>query len=82
VARRIKRGDLGTQALQFKTSTDRLMGVINASQTETAVLLTSDNRVMTVSLKSVKLSGKDGCGDRLVKLKSNETIIAVTAILP
>ncbi|MFP4122725.1 DNA gyrase/topoisomerase IV subunit A [Coleofasciculus sp.] len=82
VVRRIKRGDLGTQALQFKTSTDRLMGVVNASQTETAVLLTSDNRVMNVSLKSVKLSGKDGCGDRLVKLKSNETIIAITAILP
>lgn len=82
VVRRIKRGDLGTQALQFKTSTDRLIGVINASQTETAVLLTSDERVMTVSLKSVKLLGKDGCGDRLVKLKSDETIIAVTTILP
>jgi DNA gyrase subunit A len=78
--RQANRGDLGTQALQFKTATDSLLGMISASQTSEAALITSAERVERLSMKSVKLYGKDGTGDRIVKLKSDEKILAVAAI--
>ncbi|HEY9611279.1 DNA topoisomerase (ATP-hydrolyzing) [Allocoleopsis sp.] len=78
--RQANRGDLGTQALQFKTATDSLVGMISASGTSEVALITSAERVERLPMKSVKLYGKDGTGDRIVKLKSDEKILAVTAI--
>jgi DNA gyrase subunit A len=74
------RGDLGTQALQFKTATDSLVGMISASRTPEVALITSAERAERLSIKSVKLYGKDGTGDRIAKLKSEEKILAVTAV--
>jgi len=78
--RQANRGDLGTQALQFKTATDSLVGMISASGALEVALITSAERVERLPMKSVKLYGKDGTGDRIVKLKSDEKILAVAAI--
>ena len=78
--RRGNRGDLGTQAIQFKTSTDTLVRMVSASGVSDIALVTSEERVVYLSLESIKIWGKDGTGDRLTKLKDEEKVIAVTAI--
>jgi len=79
--RRSNRGDIGTAALQFKTSTDSLVGMVSASSAPEVLLVTSDERVMPLRLDAVKLFGKDGTGDRIAKLKEEEKIIAVATSL-
>jgi len=78
--RRVNRGDLGTQALQFKTSTDSLVGMVPASRESEVMLVTSGERVVRLRLESVKLWGKDGTGDRVAKLQQEEKIIAVAIV--
>ncbi|MCP2729288.1 DNA gyrase/topoisomerase IV subunit A [Limnofasciculus baicalensis] len=78
--RRGNRGDIGTQALQFKTPTDMLVGMVAASSGSEAVMVTSEQRLLRLQLDSVKLWGKDGSGDKLVQLKSEEKIITVTVL--
>ncbi len=78
--RRGNRGDLGTQALQFKTPTDMLVGMVAASSGSEAVMVTSEQRLLRLQLDNVKLWGKDGSGDKLVQLKSEEKIITVTVL--
>ncbi|NBD15804.1 MAG: DNA topoisomerase 4 subunit A [Cyanobacteria bacterium] len=78
--RRGSRGDIGTQGLQFINSSDRVAGMVSA-EPETAVvkLLTNQGRVFSLLLKEVAFWGKDGVGDRAVKLKAEETI---TQLIP
>ncbi len=78
--RRVNRGDLGTQALQFNSSTDSLLGMVPALPTSEVVLLTSAERVVSLRSDSVKLWGKDGTGDRISKLNPEEKIITVTTM--
>jgi DNA gyrase subunit A len=75
--RRGNRGDLGTQALQFKTSTDVLVGIVSTSQASEVVLQTNADHMLRLKLDSVKLWGKDGTGDRLAQLKPEEEVTAV-----
>jgi DNA gyrase subunit A len=75
--RLVNRGDIGTQALQFKTSTDTLVGIVPASLASEVGLVTSEERVVRLQLDSVKLFGKDGTGSQIAKLKAEEKIIAV-----
>ncbi|MBE9129877.1 MULTISPECIES: DNA gyrase/topoisomerase IV subunit A [unclassified Coleofasciculus] len=74
------RGDLGTQALQFKTSADTLVGMIKASPGLQTALVTSAERVLLLKVDTVKLWWKDGCGDRLVKLQPEEKIVDITTL--
>lgn len=78
--RRVNRGDLGTQALQFTTTADHLAGLVKASPDAKVALLTSTQRVVRIPMKSVTLWGKDGTGDRITQLKPEETISAVAAL--
>jgi len=78
--RRGNRGDLGTQALQFKTATDSLVGIAPALPKSEVALLTSAERVVILPIDSVEVLGKDGTGDRIPKLKPEEKIISVTAM--
>jgi DNA gyrase subunit A len=77
--RRVNRGDLGTQALQFNSSTDNLVGMVSAPAASEVVLLTSAQRMVSLRLDSVKLWGKDGTGDHVAKLKQDEKVIAVAS---
>jgi len=79
--RRVSRGEIGTTALQFKTSTDSMVGMIPALPTSEVMLVTSEERVLRLQLESVKLWGKDGAGDRIAKLKPEEKILSVTALV-
>jgi DNA gyrase subunit A len=74
------RGDTGNPALQFKTSTDTLVGIAPAPPKAEVKLLTNAERVLNVQLDSVKLWGKDGVGDRVAKLKPEEKVVAIAGL--
>jgi len=78
--RRGNRGDIGTQALQFKTATDSLVGIAPALPKSEVAVLTSAEQVVILPIDSVEVLGKDGTGDRIHKLKPEEKIISVTAM--
>jgi DNA gyrase subunit A len=73
-----KVGDIGTQALQFADKNDTLAGAIAASKGSKAILLTSRDRHIVLALDAIAVGSKDGTGDRLAKLKSEEEIVSVT----
>lgn len=79
--RRVSRGEIGTTALQFKTSTDSMVGMIPVSPDPEVMLVTSEERVLRLQLESVKLWGKDGTGDRIAKLKPEEKILSLTTLV-
>ena len=80
--RRGSRGDIGTQCLQFTSISDRVVGMVAAEQdTKVVKLLSDQGRVFSLTLKDVALWGKDGVGDRAVKLKAEETITQVIPIV-
>jgi DNA gyrase subunit A len=78
--RQANRGDLGTQALQFKTTADTLKAMLLAQPKTEIILATSTEQMVHVPMKSVKLLNKDGAGSQLVKLKAGETIVKVTVV--
>ena len=73
--RMTKLGDIGTQALQFTQKNDSLLGMIAASDSRQVSLLTNQNKTLNIVAKNIRIWGKDGQGDSLIKL-SNQEIIA------
>jgi len=73
--RRGNRGDIGTQGLQFSHQRDRVVGMVAAEpETSMVKLATNQGRTFSLTMKEVPFWGKDGVGDRVVKLKTEETI--------
>lgn len=72
-----KLGEIGTTALQFSTKTDNLAGIVLNQPSGKVALITNQQRRLILSAESVGIWGKDGVGDRLVKLKSEESIVLV-----
>ncbi|WP_041393294.1 DNA topoisomerase (ATP-hydrolyzing) subunit A [Pleurocapsa sp. PCC 7327] len=72
-----KLGDIGTQAMQFTSKTDNLAGIVLAKEKAKAVLVTSRDRGISLSVDSVAVWGKDGVGDRVATLKADEAIVSV-----
>ena len=80
--RRGRRGDIGTQCLQFTSISDRVVGMVRGEpETGVVKLLSNQGRVFSLTLKEVDLYGKDGVGDRAIKLKAEETITQVIPIV-
>ncbi|WP_287298082.1 DNA gyrase C-terminal beta-propeller domain-containing protein [Moorena sp. SIO2C4] len=74
------RGDLGTQALQFKTAKDGLVSMVRDSIANDVMVVTSLGG-KRLAMKSVPIWGKDGTGDRIAQLKPEEKIISVTPVI-
>ncbi|MFB6277809.1 MAG: DNA topoisomerase (ATP-hydrolyzing) subunit A [Halothece sp.] len=73
--RRGNRGDIGTQALQFINSHDRVARMVAAQPEDGMVkVLTNQKRVLSLNFQDVPFWGKDGVGDCVVKLKAEERI--------
>jgi len=71
------RGDIGTQAFQFKTKEDMLAGIIATQGHLNIILTTSLERRLVVPVANLKLADKSSPGDRISKLKSGETITEI-----
>jgi DNA gyrase subunit A len=74
VLRMTKLGDIGTQALQFTHKNDSLSAMVTAPNSKNITLLTNQNRIHNLTAKNVKIWGKDGQGERLVKLLNQEVV--------
>lgn len=77
-----RRGEIGTQALQFANKTDELMGILRVEAGADLVVVTSGDRVVRFSLDRFEVSGKDGTGVRPRLLKSKETVISIALCFP
>jgi DNA gyrase subunit A len=70
-------GDIGTQAMQFTDKTDNLAGM-NLAQPKTNIILTvTSDRRLIVPVDKVEFWGKDGTGNKIVNLKSEERIVSI-----
>ncbi|WP_434222926.1 DNA gyrase/topoisomerase IV subunit A [Limnospira platensis CENA597] len=76
---RSRRGGIGTQMLQFRTRDDACRGLAAITPGEVVYCLTSENRMVTLVPDVVPVWGKDGHGDRMVKLRSGERILSVVS---
>jgi DNA gyrase subunit A len=65
-------GDIGTTAMQFSHKTDQLIGMMPDSQN--LLLLTNHNRQISLSSQAFNVWTKDGVGDRVVNLETDELI--------
>jgi len=73
-------GDIGTHAIQLTTKTDALVAITQALAQAEVSLLTDANRAIHLVTETIPLWGKEGPGDRLLKVNRGEKIIAVTVI--
>ena len=71
------RGDIGTQAIQFKTKEDMLAGIISTTDRENITLTTSINRRLVLPVNSLKKAEKNSPGELIGKLKADEIITGV-----
>jgi DNA gyrase subunit A len=74
------RGDLGTQALKFKSKTDNLAGMVMAIARTEVALVTNRERVLRLSVETVPLLGRDATGESLLQLNRDEKIITVAQV--
>lgn len=74
--RQANRGDIGTQALQFASKTDKLAQmIISPPESEQVNVVLSSDRLLHVPVKEIKLWGKDGTGEPLPKIKEDEEVV-------
>ncbi|MGI8500529.1 MAG: DNA gyrase subunit A [Hassallia sp.] len=74
------RGDLGIQALKFKTKTDNLAGMVMAIARTEVALVTNRERVVRLSVETVPLLGRDATGESVIQLNRDEKIITVAQV--
>ncbi|NEU73532.1 DNA gyrase subunit A [Hassallia byssoidea VB512170] len=74
------RGDLGTQALKFKSKTDNLAGMVMAIASSEVALVTNRERVVRLSVETVPLLGRDATGESVLQLNRDEKIITVAQV--
>jgi DNA gyrase subunit A len=71
------RADIGTQSLQFTSKQDALAGVVLVQPASEVVLITSTQRYLRLNVEEVPFWGKDGTGDRIIQLNSDEKVISL-----
>ncbi|VEP13289.1 DNA topoisomerase 4 subunit A [Hyella patelloides LEGE 07179] len=69
-----KRGDIGTQAINFNNKEDRLASVTVAKAGKDAIITTNTDRRLSLAINDVEVLPRDSQGTKIVKLKSEETI--------
>jgi DNA gyrase subunit A len=69
------RGEIGSQAMQFSTKTDALLGVVPAIPNTEVTVVTSAERVARVPIQAAPLKGKDDPGQKLLKLNRQEKVV-------
>lgn len=72
-----RRGDIGTQGIQFSNKQDNLVGMLPAKSNSDILLTTSLENKLIVPMNDVPIESKDTQGRKLGKLKSQETIISL-----
>ena len=76
-----KRGDIGTQAIQFTTKEDSLAGIITTKDRANITLTTSIDRRLVFPVQNLPASGKNSPGEKIGKLRENEAIVDIYPFL-
>jgi DNA gyrase subunit A len=71
------RGDIGTQAIQFTTKEDTLVGIMTTTGRKNLVLTTNIDRRLILPVDSLVKADKNDPGSRVGQLKANEVITGV-----
>ena len=71
----VQTGNMGTHAMQFATKTDSLVYLNLPSPS--IDIITSTQRQESIALTKIKPHGKDGIGDKILNLSSDEEIVSV-----
>jgi DNA gyrase subunit A len=74
-----QRGELGTYAIQL-AKTDMLIGAAPALPNSEVTVLTDADRRLQITVDAVGLSGRDGPGERVVKLTRKEKILEICSL--
>ena len=72
-----KRGDIGTQAINFNNKQDRLAAIMLVTSAQEAIATTSNDRRIPIIVDSVGVMPRDSKGSKVAKLDSGETISAI-----
>ncbi|MFM7428183.1 MAG: DNA gyrase subunit A [Elainella sp.] len=75
-----QRGEVGTYAIQFTVKTDQLIGAAPALPGSAVTVMTDADRLLRVTADQVGLWGKDGTGDRAVKLTKKEKLVEICSL--
>ena len=73
-----KRGDIGTQAIQFTSKEDLLAGLISFDSRENITLTTTIDRRLVYPVQNLELAGKNSTGKKIGKLHQDEVITGVS----
>lgn len=76
-----KRGDIGTQAIQFTTKEDLLAGLISFDSRDNITLTTSSDRRLILPVQHLQYSDKNSSGDKIGKLQPDEIITGVSSFV-
>ncbi|GAB4533823.1 MAG: DNA gyrase subunit A [Pleurocapsa sp.] len=76
-----KRGDIGTQAMQFTNKKDLLAGIMTTRSLDNIILTTSIDRRLVFPLNILQESDKNSKGEKIGNLKSEEKIIGIYPFL-
>jgi DNA gyrase subunit A len=75
------RGDIGTQCFQFSQKKDHLVTLAPAIVHTNITLLTSGDRIASVSMDAIPRQGRTGECDRILKPGRGETITQVVSVI-
>jgi DNA gyrase subunit A len=70
-------GNLGTHVMQAIDKNDCLIYAAIATEQQPLQLISSEGRIETLLTKKIGLYGKEGSGDRAIKLHQNESLIGI-----
>ena len=69
-----KRGDIGTQAINFKDKKDRLASVVVAEAGKEAIVTTDTEKRISLLVDEIETLPRDSHGTKAFKLRSEETV--------
>ncbi len=72
-----KRGDIGTQAINFNNKQDRLAAIMLSDSAPEAIATTTNDRRIPIVVSSVGIMPRDSKGSKVAKLDSGEIISAI-----
>jgi DNA gyrase subunit A len=77
LARRVNRGDLGIQGIQFSNKTDTLVAIVPAFPETEVIFVTDGDRIARLPVEDVPQEGREGSGKRVLKLEKKEKVVNV-----
>ncbi len=73
-------GGLGTPVMQFTKKNDRLIGAVAVTSEIEVLLISNQNRIASLNPQNVAVTGKEGAGIAVLKVKSGEQLTSALSL--